>query len=52
VAEADREQYSAAERTLKMALTYEPQNALYKEKLAEVQAKLFEASRGDVFKIK
>jgi len=52
LAEADREQYSAAERTLKMALTYEPQNALYKEKLAEVQAKLFEASRGDVFKIK
>src|SRR5262249_32761521 len=33
VAELEREQYAAAERTLKMALTYEPQNALYKEKL-------------------
>jgi len=52
VAELEREQYSAAERTLKMALTYEPQNALYKEKLAQAQAKLYEASRGDAFKIK
>ena len=51
VAELEREQYAAAERTLKMALTYEPQNALYKEKLALVQEKLFEASRGNAFKI-
>ena len=52
VAELEREQYAAAERTLKMALTYEPQNALYKEKLALVQEKLFEASRGNAFKIR
>jgi DnaJ-class molecular chaperone len=29
--------WPSAERNLKMALTYEPQNARYKEKLAEVQ---------------
>jgi len=51
VAELEREQYAAAERSLKMALTYEPQNALYKEKLALAQGKLFEATRGNVFKI-
>jgi DnaJ domain len=51
VAELERAQYAAAERTLKMALTYEPQNALYKEKLAQVQEKLYEASRGNAFKI-
>jgi len=51
VAELEREQYAAAERTLKMALTYEPQNALYKEKLALAQEKLYEASRGNTFKI-
>ncbi|QSQ28229.1 DnaJ domain-containing protein [Pyxidicoccus parkwayensis] len=31
---------SAAERNLKMALTYEPSNARYKERLAEVQKQL------------
>jgi curved DNA-binding protein CbpA len=47
----ERGNLSAAERALKMALTYEPQNALYKEKLAEVQARLHEESRGKAFKI-
>lgn len=36
------EKWSSAERNLKMALTYEPQNALYKEKLGELQTKLRE----------
>jgi DnaJ-class molecular chaperone len=45
---------SAAERNLKMALTYEPANARYKEKLAEAQKKLNEESKakGESFKIK
>ena len=30
---------------------YEPQNALYKEKLTDVQARLYEESRGKAFKI-
>jgi hypothetical protein len=36
-----------------MALTYEPQNALYKEKLKQVQDTLHEESRreGKAFKI-
>jgi curved DNA-binding protein CbpA len=53
VAELERGQLSAAERTLKMALTYEPQNPLYKEKLAQVQDLLHEEDRrtGKAFKI-
>jgi hypothetical protein len=47
----DQGNLAAAERGLKMALTYEPQNALYKEKLALVQGQLYEASRGKQFKI-
>jgi hypothetical protein len=47
----ERGNLGAAERGLKMALTYEPQNALYKEKLTEVQARLYEESRGKAFKI-
>ena len=47
----ERGNLAAAERGLKMALTYEPQNALYKEKLTELQARLFEESRGKAFKI-
>ncbi len=46
---------SAAERNLKMALTYEPSNARYKERLAEVQKQLQEEakSKGDSsFKIR
>ncbi|HYH97018.1 J domain-containing protein [Hyalangium sp.] len=46
--------WSSAERNLKMALTYESSNALYKEKLAEAQKKLNEESKakGEAFKIK
>jgi curved DNA-binding protein CbpA len=51
IGDLERGNLSAAERALKMALTYEPQNALYKEKLAEVQARLYEESRGKAFKI-
>jgi hypothetical protein len=42
---------AAAERGLKMALTYEKENALYKEKLALVQEQLHTQSRGQQFKI-
>jgi len=49
--DAERGNLAAAERGLKMALTYEPQNALYKEKLTGVQARLYEESRGKAFKI-
>ncbi|KFE64796.1 heat shock protein DnaJ domain protein [Hyalangium minutum] len=45
---------ASAERNLKMAVTYESSNALYKEKLAEVQKKLNDESKskGEAFKIK
>ncbi|WP_369414562.1 J domain-containing protein [Corallococcus soli] len=44
---------SAAERNLKMALTYEPSNARYKEALAEAQKQTAEKSKGDSsFKIR
>jgi DnaJ-class molecular chaperone len=36
---------SAAERNIKLALTYEPGNALYKQKLEEAQTKLHEEFR-------
>jgi curved DNA-binding protein CbpA len=50
----ERGQWAAAERNLKMALTYEPANARYKEKLAEAAKKVQEESRnkGDSFKIR
>lgn len=50
----DAGRWSSAERNLKMALTYEPANARYKEKLAEAKKKLEEEakSKGDSFKIK
>jgi DnaJ-class molecular chaperone len=46
--------WSGAERNFKMALTYEPQNAKYKEMLAKVQEKTFDQYKksGDQFKIK
>ncbi|HET9156244.1 MAG TPA: DnaJ domain-containing protein, partial [Myxococcaceae bacterium] len=47
----ERGNLAAAERGLKMALTYEPQNVLYKEKLTEVQGRLYEETRGKAFKI-
>jgi DnaJ-domain-containing protein 1 len=54
VTDADAGRWASAERNLKMALTYEPANARYKEKLAEVQKVLLEESRkqGDAFKIR
>jgi curved DNA-binding protein CbpA len=53
-ADLDAGRWSSAERNLKMALTYEPANARYKEKLAEAQKKLNEESKskGESFKIK
>ena len=53
MADLERGNLAAAERSLKMALTYEPQNALYKEKLTLVQDKLYEEYRrqGKAFKI-
>ncbi|WP_395830078.1 DnaJ domain-containing protein [Archangium violaceum] len=53
-ADADAGRWSSAERNLKMALTYEPANTRYKEKLAEVQKVLLEEARkqGDAFKIR
>ncbi|MBS1148610.1 MAG: DnaJ domain protein, partial [Myxococcaceae bacterium] len=52
--EAASENWSAAERSLKTALTYEPSNARYKEELAKVQAKVHDAfkAKGDQFKIR
>ncbi|MFY0575050.1 hypothetical protein ACN28S_12365 [Cystobacter fuscus] len=44
-ADADAGRWASAERNLKMALTYEPANTRYKEKLAEVQKVLLEESR-------
>jgi DnaJ-class molecular chaperone len=51
--EIDRQQWSAAERSLKSAIMYESGNAKFKEKLALVQSKLDEQRKGgDSFKIK
>lgn len=53
VADLEAGRNAAAERNLKMALTYEPTNARYKEKLAEAQQRLkAEAQPGDPFKIR
>jgi DnaJ-class molecular chaperone len=53
-ADFDGGRWAAAERNLKMALTFEPQNARYKEKLAEAQARLQEEAKktGQSFKVK
>ncbi|HET9038006.1 MAG TPA: DnaJ domain-containing protein, partial [Myxococcaceae bacterium] len=51
MADFERGNLAAAERGLKMALTYEKDNALYKEKLTLVQERLYEESRGKAFKI-
>nr|WP_305794687.1 DnaJ domain-containing protein [Myxococcus sp. CA051A] len=50
----DAGNWSAAERNLKMALTYEPSNPRYKESLAEAQKRLSEEAKakGDSFKIR
>ncbi len=54
IAEIEAQRWSAAERSLKMAVTYEPTNARYKEKLAEAQQKIYEEmkQKGEAFKIK
>jgi DnaJ-class molecular chaperone len=53
-ADADAGRWASAERNLKMALTYEPANTRYKEKLAEVQKVLQDEARkqGDAFKLR
>jgi DnaJ-class molecular chaperone len=53
-ADLEAGRWSSAERNLKMAMTYEPSNAKYKEKLVEAQKKLNEESKakGESFKIK
>ena len=50
----DGERWASAERNLKMALTFEPSNARYKEKLALVQGKINEQNKqkGNSFQIK
>ena len=42
MADLEAGRLSAAERNIKLALTYEPTNPLYKQKLEEAQAKLYE----------
>ncbi len=53
-ADLEAGRFAAAERNLKMALTFEPSNARFKEKLKEAQDKLLEESRNDggTFKIR
>ncbi|MCA2979139.1 MAG: DnaJ domain-containing protein [Myxococcaceae bacterium] len=52
--EIERQQWQAAERSLKSAIMYESGNAKFKEKLAQVQARLEEQRKtgGDSFRIK
>ena len=54
MADIDAQRWQAAERNLKTALTFEPANPRYKEKLTEVQQKLQQESKksSDPFKIK
>lgn len=54
LADIDKQNWASAERNLKMGLTYDRDNARFKEKLVEVQAKLEEHRRssGEAFKIK
>jgi DnaJ-class molecular chaperone len=54
VADMNAQRWSAAERSLKMALTYEPTNPRYKEKLNEAQQRIYQEikERGETFKIK
>ena len=50
----DAERWSSAERNVKMALTYEPANAKYKEMLVKAQNKMHDEfkKKGDQFKIR
>src|SRR5262252_1334288 len=54
MADIDAQRWQAAERNLKTALTFEPANPRYKEKLTEVQQKLHQQSKksSEPFKIK
>lgn len=53
VQDLEAERWQSAERNLKMALTYEPSNARYKEKLAEAQKHLEKSrDKNEAFKIK
>lgn len=54
MADFEKQNWAAAERSFKMGLTYEPGNARFKEKLVEAQAKLEEGRRkqGPSFLIK
>ncbi len=54
MADYDRGNWQGAERNLKMAVTYEPANAKYKERLNEVQQKLHDdfKNKGEQFKIR
>jgi len=54
MADFDAQKWAAAERNFKMALTFEPANARYKEKLAKAQERNYQESKkaGDPFKIR
>ncbi|MGQ0507754.1 MAG: J domain-containing protein, partial [Myxococcaceae bacterium] len=54
LAEFQAGRWAGAERNFKMALTFEPSNPRYKEKLLESQTKINDASKaaGDSFKIR
>ncbi len=54
MADFDAQRWAAAERNFKMALTFEPANARYKEKLAQAQEKNYQESKkaGEPFKIR
>jgi len=52
--DSDGGNFASAERNLKLALTFEPSNARYKEKLSEIQQKLHDEQKksGHSFKIR
>ena len=54
VADLEAGRFTSAERNFKMAVTFEPANARYKERLKEAQDKLLEETRksGGQFKIR
>ena len=54
MADFDAQKWAAAERNFKMALTFEPANPRYKEKLAEAQERNYQESKkaGEPFKIR
>ena len=54
IADLDAQRWAAAERNLKMALTFEPANPRYKEQLAVAQERNYQASKqaGEPFKIR